>query len=370
MEDTKQKGHEEQQEKDRRFARQKAMMHVLRPIIVFAVSVAICAVIFSKIGNYALREYYYPVDVNDATPITVTVPRGSGASKIAKLLYEAGGVDEDGALTERGLINSKAAFKIYVDFTGKSSKLRAGTYVLSRNMSILQITDIICEGNPPQQTIRFTITEGTDIEGIAEKLKELGILQDTKTFLELCKSGKEFMDYSFIQAIPKEDAQAREYLLEGYLFPDTYEIFTDASEKTIINKMLMQFQSVFTDEYIMRAQELGVGVDDVIKLAALIEKEARLKEDFSKVSAVFHNRLEAGMPMESDASLRYIFKLNSLEFTQTQRNDPSLYNTLVHKGLGLGPITNPGKAAIEAALYPNEAYMEEKYLFFLLSTLR
>jgi UPF0755 protein len=338
----------------------------LRPFVIFVISLGICTVILAKGYNYALREYYYPVDSNDATPMTIEIPSGSGASKIAKILYEAGGVDEDGELSEAGLINSKAAFKIYVDFTGKSNKLRAGTYVLSRNMSIFQITDIICEGNPPKATVRFTITEGTDVEGIAAKLKELGILSDTATFLELCKTGKEFMDYSFVKAVAEQTGEERDYVLEGYLFPDTYEIFADASEKTIINKMLIQFQTVFSDDDIARAQELGLSVDDVVKLASLIEKEARVKEDFSRVSAVFHNRLKEDMTLGSDASLRYIFKLNTLEFSEEQRNDPSPYNTIVHKGLGLGPITNPGRAAIQAALNPSEEYVEDGYLYFVL----
>ena len=344
----------------------RMLRHVLRSVVIFGLSVAICAVLLSRVYGYAMRNYYEPVDPSNARPVTLTIPSGSGASKIAKLLYEAGGVDEDGGLVEKGLINSKAAFKIYVDFTGKSNKLRAGTYVFSRNMSIAQIADIICTGSPAKDTVRFTITEGTDIEGVAERLKSLGILVDTKEFLELCKSGAGYMDYSFIAAIGQTPGQERDYLLEGYLFPDTYEIYTDASEKTIVNKMLMQFQTVFTDEYIARAQELEMSLDDVVKLAALIEKEARVKDDFARVSAVFHNRLAKDMPLESDASLRYIFKLNTLEFSSTQRGSESLYNTLVHKGLGLGPITNPGRLAIEAALYPAEEYMTEGYLFFIL----
>ncbi len=360
---------ETRERKRRTRAAWKRVWHIARPILVVAVSLCICYALVSKAATKVLDKFLFPVDPNDATPVTVTVDSGSGASAIAKLLYEAGGTDAEDEPLSPGLIKSKAVFKVYVDFTGKSSKLRAGTYVLSRNMDIPQIVDIICEGNPPKATVRFTIIEGSDVEAVAAKLMELGVLKEDTEFLSLCRSGEAFTDYAFVKEILDEQAQtgqARDYVLEGYLFPDTYEVYADASAKTIINKMLMQFLAVFNDEYISRAQELDMSTDDVIKLAALIEKEAKLSSDFSKVSAVFHNRLKADMPMESDASLRYIFKQNLLNWTQAQRQDASLYNTIAHKGLGLGPITNPGRKAIEAALYPDETYLEEEYLFFVL----
>ncbi len=360
---------EERAKKRRKRDAWRKLWHIVRPVLIAAISLALCLFLLEKAVDKVLDKFLFPVDSTDATPITITVNSGSGASAIGKLLYEAGGVDADGELSAPGLIKSKAVFKVYVDFTGKASKLRAGTYVLSRNMDIPQIVDIICAGNPPKATARFTIAEGTDVEGVAAKLKEQGLLADEKEFLALCKTGEDFKEYSFISAVVDEQAQSaqkREYALEGYLFPDTYEVYTDASAKTIINKMLMQYLAVFSDEYIARAQELNLSVDEITKMAAIIEKEAKKPEDFAKVSAVLHNRLKADMPMEVDASLRYIFKLNTLNWTQAQREDPSPYNTLVHKGLGLGPITNPGKQAIEAALYPDEKMQEEGYLFFIL----
>ncbi len=360
---------EERAKKRRRRDAWRKLWHIVRPLLIAAISLCICVVLLQKTVGKVLDKFLFPVDSGDATPITITINSGSGASAIGKLLYEAGGVDENGEPLQPGLIKSKAVFKVYVDFTGKASKLRAGTYVLSRNMDIPQIVDIICQGNPPRETVRFTIAEGTDVEGVAAKLKEQGILKDDKEFLELCKTGEAFKEYSFVKAVIDEQSQSgqqRDYALEGYLFPDTYEIYADASAKAIINKMLMQYLAVFNDEYIARAQELGLSIDEVTKMAALIEKEAKQASDFPKVSAVLHNRLAADMPMETDASLRYIFKLNTLSWTQEQRETPSLYNTLNHTGLGLGPITNPGKTAIEAALYPDEEMRSENYLFFIL----
>lgn len=337
----------------------------MRPLIVFLLSLGICAAVLAVGANIAFEKLFAPVDENDATPIVVTIPSSSGASSIARLLYEAGGMDAEGNQLP-GLISSKTVFKIYADFTGKTSKLKAGTYVLSRNMDIGEILDIICKGNPPRTTMRLTISEGTTVEGIAEKLVSLGVLSNTEEFLTLCRTGEAF-DYPFLSAIEQNPEQARDYLLEGYLFPDTYEIYTDESAKSIITRLLLRFRNVFKDEYVARAQELGMTMDEVITLASLIEKEAKVESDFAKVSAVFHNRLNAGMKLQSDAPLKYIFKTTgTLTYTEEQKQNPSLYNTHVYDGLPLGPICNPGERAIRAALYPNEDYVSEGFLYFCL----
>lgn len=337
----------------------------MRPLIVFLLSLGICAAVLVVGANIAFEKLFAPVDENDATPIVVTVPASSGASSIARLLYEAGGTDAEGNQLP-GLISSKTVFKIYADFTGKTSKLKAGTYVLSRNMDIGEILDIICKGNPPRTTMRLTISEGTTVEGIAEKLVSLGVLSDAEEFLALCRTGEAF-DYPFLSSIEQNPEQARDYLLEGYLFPDTYEIYTDESAKSIITRLLLRFRNVFKDEYVARAQELGMTMDEVITLASLIEKEAKVESDFAKVSAVFHNRLNAGMKLQSDAPLKYIFKTTgTLTYTEEQKQNPSLYNTHVYDGLPLGPICNPGERAIRAALYPNEDYVSEGFLYFCL----
>ena len=344
----------------------KRMWRRMRPLIVFLLSLGICLTLLFVGAKVAFKKLFAPVDANDATPITVTIPSNSGASRIAKLLYEAGGTDAEGNQLP-GLISSKTVFKIYADFTGKTSKLKAGTYVLSRNMSVGQILDIVCKGNPPRTTTRLTISEGTTVEGIAEKLVSLGVLPNTEEFLALCKTGEAF-DYSFLMAIEQNPAQARNYLLEGYLFPDTYEIYTDESAKSIITRLLLRFRNVFNDEYTARAKELGMTMDEVITLASLIEKEAKVESDFAKVSAVFHNRLNKGMKLQSDAPLKYIFNVSgTLTYTEEQMRDPSLYNTHVHDGLPLGPICNPGQNAITAVVNPDAETRNGGYLFFTLT---
>lgn len=332
----------------------------ISPLLAAAVSVVIVYFLLRGAGKYIYNRYVMPVDPNDPTPIVVEIPRSSGASAIAKILYEAGG--EDGV----GLIRNKAIFKVYVDFKGKSSGLKAGTYVLSRNMGIKQIVDIICTGNPPRETVKFTMSEGMTVEGMAAKLVDLGILKSGDRFLELCRTGRQFAgNYWFIKTIVDEGRPGRLYMLEGYLFPDTYEVYADATEEEIITKMLDRFNEIYERKYAERAEELSLTVDDVVVLASMIEKEAK-PFDFNKVSAVFHGRLAINMALGSDATLSYVLHTAKLEFTREELDSDSPYNTYKFKGLPAGPISNPGLAAIDAVLYPDEQYMEDGYLYFCL----
>lgn len=339
-----------------------------RPIIIWAASAVIA--IGLVIGVFAgLKDMLIsPADKNDATPVIVEIPRGSGASTIAKILYESGGEDGEGLIKHS---IGKAAFKIYVDFTGNSSKLKAGTYILSKNMSIPQMVSVICEGNPVKETVRFTIVEGMTIEDIAKKLVEQSILDSESEFLSLCKTGSEFKSsYAFINDIPSMLTENRKYVLEGYLFPDTYEVYVDATPRTIITKMLDRFAEIFSGELVEAAEAKGMTVDEIVRMASIIEKEAKTK-DFNKVASVLYNRLDADMLIQSDAPLNYILGTgDKLNFTPTELANNSLYNTYIHKGLPLGAICNPGEAAIKAALEPDEEYMEDgnKYYYFCLTT--
>lgn len=331
----------------------------IRPAVVLLVSLVVVFVVARATVNYVLSKYVEPVDKNDATPIEVTIPSSSSASSIARILYGACGYDQE------GLISSTAAFKVYVDFVGKANSLRAGTYVLSKNMSIKQIVEALCEGNPPKATVKFTIPEGYTIENIAKVFLDKGLIANESELYDVARSGSAFANFAFIaEAGATQNSASRAYLLEGYLFPDTYEVYADASVETILIKMLNRFNEVFTDEYLTRAQQLGMTMDQVITLASLIEREAAAPDDFAKVSAVFHNRLNQDTPLQSCASLSYALGVTKYVFNAQEQETESLYNTYKYGGLPVGPVCNPGKAAIEAALYPNEQFVADGYLFF------
>lgn len=337
----------------------KRFWREVRPLCVLILSVLIVFVVARYAVDYGVRNFIEPVDKNDATPIEVTIPPSSSASSIARILRGACGAEEE------GLIPNTAVFKIYVDFVGKANTMKAGTYVLSKNMSIKQIVEVICEGNPPKQTVTFTVPEGYTIRDIASVLLGKGLIPSEDALYSVCKDGAAFRNFAFIDSVAASGVQARDYVLEGYLFPDTYEVYADASVDTILIKMLNRFNEIFTAAHIARAQELNMSIDQVVTLASLIEREAQVDSDFAKVSAVFHNRLRQEMPLQSCASLSYVLKVNKFTFSENEIATDSLYNTYKYKGLPVGPVGNPGKAALEAALYPNEEYMgDEPYLFF------
>ena len=341
--------------KDPVTVRREKIWRILRPVAAVLLSIVVVALIMTGAVRYVLSHFVYPVDPDDNTPIQVVIPSGSSASRIASLLYRARGEDEP------GLIVSTASFKVYVDFTGRANSLRAGTYVLSRNMTIPEIVNILCAGNEARRVTRFTIPEGYTASQIAQALFEAGMLEDQEQFLALCKDGT-LLSGGYLD--PLLNASDRRYALEGYLFPDTYEVYEDAAAADILKKMLNRFAVVFTEEDANRARELNMTTDQVMTLASMIEKEAGAAEDFPRVSAVFHNRLKQGMALESCATLSYALGVKKYTFTEEELSTVSPYNTYRNKGLPVGPICNPGRAAIEAALYPSEEYMSAGFLFF------
>ncbi len=325
-----------------------------RPIVITVVSLVLVVGMVAYGYNYLMGKYFAPVDEANSAPVEVTIPKAASLTTIAQILY-----DND-------VIRDKNVFKLYTDFSDMSYKLKAGTYELSKDMTFDDIIYTLMKGEPASPVTDITLTEGMTVETMAQTLVDKGIYENDTQFLALCKDGTDFSNYPFIEdVIQKEDDRA--YALEGYLFPDTYQIYTDSSEEVVIRKLLDRFDQIFTNEYISKADELGFTIDQVVTLASIIEKEGKPK-DFKKISAVLHNRLAQDMPLQSDATLQYATGLKKLLFTDSEKETDSPYNTYQNKGLPVGPICNPSKNAIEAALFPDEQYMEEGYLYFSLTT--
>ena len=336
--------------------RKERAWRIGRPVLILAISLVIVFAIASFGYQYVMNHFIRPVDASDTTPVTVEIKRGSSTSAIADALYQS------------ELIRNKAVFKIYVDFTGQGGKLRSGTYVFTRDMEIEDIVDILIKGDGKvQESIKFTLTEGMTVEAMAQSLVDQGVLSSGSRFVELCKSATNFRTSNeLIAAIPEEAIEnGRRIAMEGYLFPDTYEVYVGSTEETIINRMITRFYGIITEEYLLRAAEMDMTIDEVVILASLIEKEAKTA-DFKKVSAVFHNRLNSDMMLQSDAAVKYMLGSNKLVFSSEEIKTDSPYNTHLYKGLPVGPICNPGKAAIEAALWPDETMIQDKYLYFCL----
>ena len=267
-------------------------------------------------------------------------------------------------LKNQGIIKNSSVFKYYCDFAGMGQKIQAGDYQLTKSMNIFQIADKLTTGDGKPITLDMTIIPGWTVEDVARYLVAQGVWKDSTDFLSLCKSGNGLSDYYFIQDEMKTArVNERKYLLEGYLAPNTYEIYANAAPTDVLKKLLSQTDAVLTPEWQQRADDLGMSIDQVLTLASMIEKEAKTA-DFTKVSAVFHNRLKANMKLGSDVTVHYITGVRRMALRDSDLAIDSPYNTYKYAGLPLGPICNPSADAIQAALYPDESFMAENYLYF------
>lgn len=329
-----------------------AAWKILRPILVSLTVGVIVVGLLMSLWNRLYREYAGPVDEKDDQEILFAIESGQSLTRVANNLEKA------------GLIRSKSVFKYYCDFAGMGQKLQIGQYSLKKTMSMAEIADQLTTGDGNPLVRNITLIPGESIEEFAAKLVRDGVLESGETFLNLCRTGQEFRDYYYIaDVLTQKNAPDRKYILEGYLAADTYEVYVTATEKDIIRKLLSQTEALFPAELQEQAEEQGMTMDQVLTLASLIEKEAGAN-DFAKVSAVFHNRLKAGMKLESDVTIHYITGIRKMALEEQDLKEKNPYKTYVISGLPAGPICSPSGAAIRAALNPDPLYTAENYLFF------
>ena len=205
------------------------------------------------------------------------------------------------------------------------------------------------------QTIRVTFPEGLTAPEYGQLLEENGVCSQD-AFLDAVNNPEG--DTSFLPEIGNADE--RPFLLEGYLFPDTYEFYLLTSPQTVVKKMLVNYQSKITDEYRARAAELGYTMDEILRIASIIQEEATTSE-MKNVSSVLHNRLKnPNGKLECDVTIFYLEKYVK-PYVEDIDVYTEKYNAYKCVGLPAGPITNVGIDAIEAALYPADT----DYFFFV-----
>ncbi len=270
--------------------------------------------------------------------ILFEIERGEGAKSLA------------GHFKEKEIIQNKTAF-LYGHFLFYSKKtIKAGEYVFDLPLSIQKILHIITEGKNLLHAA--TIPEGLTRIEIADHLESLGFAE-RQAFMKASE------DTSDISAL---DPDARD--LEGYLFPETYFFPKGVTTEKIVSSMTAQFKDTFSEEWTRRTDEIGLTIREIIILASLIEKETSLPDERSLVSAVFHNRLKKRMKLDCDPTIIYVLKQNGQFKDRLRAKDLRLdspYNTYLYGGLPPGPIANPGKDSIAAALYP----ADKDFLFFV-----
>ena len=328
------------------------LWRLLRPVLVVLTALVLVFGVCSAVVGTVNEKFISPVAPGDGAPIAFSVTSGQSLTRVSTNLEEA------------GIIKNHSVFKYYCDFAGLGQKIQAGEYQLTRSMDIFQIAEKLTTGDGRPKTLMITVIPGWTVEDIAAMLVQQSVLKDSAEFLALCQSGEGLSDYYFVQEeLKTQRVQERKYLLEGYLAPNTYEIYTNATPREILKKLLDQTDAVLSYEWQERAAEIGMSADQVLTLASLVEKEAKTA-DFAKVSAVFHNRLKNNIKLGSDVTIHYITGERRMSLRQSDLAINSPYNTYLYAGLPLGPICNPSPNAIQAALYPDESFLAEKYLYF------
>ena len=271
--------------------------------------------------------------------IKVTIPEGASTKEIAEILYE------------NDLIDSVVMFRLSSKMGDYDGKYRQGDYLIAKGTEDEAIMKILQSGVVYADAVKVTLPEGYTAKQIANTLEEAGIVTSTE-FLDEMNNGT--FDYEFLKDIP-----ARDNYLEGYLFPATYEIKAGATAHDIIVQFLDRFEITYNN--VLKGKDTEYTIDEIVTVASMIESEIQLDNERVVAAGVIYNRLKADMPLQIDSTVQYALSTRNEVVTTTDIEVESPYNTYKYKGLPLGPISNPGEAALEAAANPDE----NKFIYYV-----
>ncbi len=286
---------------------------------------------------------------------TVTAPAG-GEQKMTLFTIEKGeGVKEVSArLSKAGLIRSDWWFRTYVWAKNWEKSFKAGEHLISTEMNMTKVASVLTTNSAAPSERTLTFIEGWNNREIGDYLERQGI-GTKKEFLRLVGKTAWQSRYAFLEDKPLEVD------IEGYLFPDTYRVFNDATQEDIVKKMLDNFAQKLTPKMMEDIKKRGMTVHDTMTMASIIELEVRSDKERKMVADIFYKRLKNGIGLQSDASINYVTGKSDTSATIKDTQVDSPYNTYKYRGLPPGPISNPGLASIVAAIYPES----NPYYYFL-----
>ncbi|MFC1687416.1 endolytic transglycosylase MltG [Patescibacteria group bacterium] len=283
---------------------------------------------------------------SDTTTQLFTIEKGEAVNEISLNLLEL------------DLISSTWNFETYVYLDGSETSFIAGTYSLNPSFSIREIVQVLTRGEVSNED-QITIIEGWTSQDIAIYLEEEGVVSsdDFLIVVDVADTASIITDktYSFLDDKPATAG------LEGFLFPDTYRIYSNSDSIDIIERMLDNFDAKVSDDTIEGFEEQGLSVFEAVTLASIVEKEVRTTEDKKIAAGIFLTRIENGIALQSDATVNYVTGKNALQPTSEDLEADSLYNTYQYAGLPPGPIANPSVSSLEAVADPTDT----DYLYFL-----
>ncbi|GIP31445.1 endolytic transglycosylase MltG [Paenibacillus sp. J2TS4] len=282
--------------------------------------------------------------------VRLTIAPGTGSKQIADILHR------------EGIIRNPWVFTGYLRFKQEGTRFQAGEYEMNPGMSFDDIIYKLNRGDiVKEEMMRFTIPEGFTIRQIADKLSEQNGV-DAERFIELAQNPS-MVDSPWLDSLPVEDPNLK-YKLEGYLFPETYELNKDSSPEEIISRMLAEWDRKLVklpEGWQSTMEERGLTFHQLLTLASLIEREVTVEDERPLVAGVIYNRIEQGMKLQIDATVQYSLDAPKERLYNKDLLVDSPYNTYANAGMPPGPIASPSLSSIEAALYPEQS----NYLFYV-----
>lgn len=284
------------------------------------------------------------------------VDKPQDASQV--LVIETGSSVDDitRQLTEYDLLDSPFLFKLYGRLSGHARSIQAGSFEIPVGHSIRELYRILGNGRALEREV--TIVDGWTLQQVQDHLvaREFGTEVEVRVLMQPDVWEAE---YPFLDQIPAG------LDIEGYLFPETYRVLNTAGAEDVIRRALDEFvsqpRSFHDPDYAFAHNGTNYTLFDVVTIASIIEREVRDPADMARVADLIYRRLEIGMPLQMDSTVNYVTGKNDPGILLVDRDVESPYNTYKYAGLPVGPISNPGAAALHAALNPEP----NPYLFFL-----
>ena len=323
--------------------RKKGGLKYKLPIVIAAVVLIVVIAIFA--GRSFYNAMLEPTGTSTETMI-VEIPDGSTIKDVGEILYD------------QGLIKNTMVFQSYAGRHSRgTSGMQAGNYEMNHAMSVPDIVNKMLDGDVYSGAIPVLLSEGKNINEMAQILEKHNICTSAAFISETKKLGEYKALYPILSSIPDDKNRT----LEGYLFPDTYEIEPGSTAADVVKKMLDRFTEVYNQDFMQQTTEKGKSVDEIVIMASIVELETKLPEDKANAASVFYNRIAQNMPLQSDITVDYALGKKHAVLTEEQTKIDSPYNTYQNLGLPVGPICSPGKSSIDAAINPAQT----NYLFFV-----
>ncbi len=300
----------------------------------------LCAVLGIGMGTLFFAPLFTPL-ANEKKEYVVTITKNTPREQVIRTLQE------------KGLIHSQIPFELYIKIMYGPQYFKEGEYRIFSPITAVSIAKLFFQG-PTVQERTIQIIEGWNRKDIARYLEKEGVGR-ADDFLELTHTIEPFSDIVLLSKKPHN------LDMEGYLFPDTYRIFSNAKPQDIVRKMLTNLESKITAEMLSEMRSHDQTIHEALTLASIVEREVQADVDRALVADLLYRRLKLGMPLQVDSTISFITGKQNDRSSLSDLQIDSPYNTYKYKGLPPGPIANPGLSSIRAVVYPKA----NEYLFFL-----